>query len=77
MVPMDAWHPCLLTEGRKGPLVAECDIHRGVSVRAGWPTGLNLRIAPNDGLECLTFAVLLAPPLDDTQACGMRSQTGH
>jgi SRSO17 transposase len=36
-VPPDGWHPCLLTEGSKGPLVAEFAIQRGVAVRAGLP----------------------------------------
>jgi SRSO17 transposase len=37
MVPTGGWHPCLITEGSKGPLVAEFAIHRGVAVRAGLP----------------------------------------
>jgi SRSO17 transposase len=36
-VPPDAWQACLRKEGRKGPLVAECSVHRGVAVRAGLP----------------------------------------
>jgi SRSO17 transposase len=37
MVPTDGWHPCLIPEGSKGPLVAEFAVHRGVAVRAGLP----------------------------------------
>jgi SRSO17 transposase len=37
MVATDGWHPCLITEGSKGPLVAEFAVHRGVAVRAGLP----------------------------------------
>jgi SRSO17 transposase len=36
-VPRDGWQPYLITEGRTGPLVAECAFHRGVAVRAGLP----------------------------------------
>ena len=37
-VPLDAWHPSLLKEGSKGPLVAEFAFQRGVAVRCG-PAG--------------------------------------
>src|SRR5499426_2388833 len=40
-------------------------------------TGLNLRVAPNDGLEFLTLAVLLAPPLDDAQEFRMLGQKSY
>src|SRR6266545_721994 len=36
--------------------------------------GLNLRVAPNDGLQLLALAVRLAPPLDDAQEFGMLHQ---
>jgi len=36
-VPLDAWHPSLITEGSTGLLVAECAFQRGVAVRAGLP----------------------------------------
>jgi SRSO17 transposase len=35
--PPDAWQALLITEGRKGPLVAECAFQRGGAVRAGLP----------------------------------------
>jgi SRSO17 transposase len=36
-LPPDAWQRYRITEGRQGPLVAECACQRGVAVRAGWP----------------------------------------
>jgi hypothetical protein len=36
-LPPDAWHPYLIKEGSKGPLVAEFAFQRGVAVRAGLP----------------------------------------
>jgi len=36
-VPPDGWHPCLIKEGSKGPLVAEFACQRGVAVRTGLP----------------------------------------
>jgi SRSO17 transposase len=50
-VPLDEWHPYLMKEGSKGPLVVEFAFQRGVAVRAGTdllagaaPRGL--RLAP-------------------------------
>jgi SRSO17 transposase len=37
VVPPDGWHPCLIKEGSKGPLVAEFAFHRGGAVRTGLP----------------------------------------
>jgi SRSO17 transposase len=36
-LPPEAWHPYLIKEGSKGPLVAEFAFQRGVAVRAGLP----------------------------------------
>lgn len=36
-LPAEAWHPALIKEGSKGPLVAEVAFQRGVAVRAGLP----------------------------------------
>jgi SRSO17 transposase len=36
-VPPDGWHPCLIKEGSKGPLVAAFAFQRGVAVRTGLP----------------------------------------
>ena len=36
-VPLDEWHPYLIKEGSKGPLLAEFAFQRGVAVRAGLP----------------------------------------
>jgi SRSO17 transposase len=36
-LPPEAWHPYLIKEGSKGPLVAEFACQRGVAVRAGLP----------------------------------------
>ena len=40
-------------------------------------TGLNLRVSPNDGLQLLALAVLLAPPLDNPEEFGVLGQKRH
>ena len=41
------------------------------------PTALNLRIAPNDGLQLLALTVMFAPTLDEAQELGIRDQKRH
>jgi SRSO17 transposase len=36
-VPTEGWQTCLIKEGSKGPLVAECAFQRGVAIRGGLP----------------------------------------
>jgi hypothetical protein len=50
--------------------------HRPCSGEVGG-TGLNLRVAPNDGLSWLALAVLLAPPFDKAEVFHMFDQKGH
>jgi hypothetical protein len=40
-------------------------------------TGLNLRVSPNDGLQLLALAVMLAPPLDNPQEFSVFGQKRH
>src|SRR5262244_2051620 len=40
-------------------------------------TGLNLRVSPNDGLQLLALAVMLAPPLDNPQGFSVFGQKRH
>ena len=39
-----------------------------------WPTGLNLRISPNEIFQLLALTMMLAPTFDDAQEFGMFCQ---
>ena len=56
-----------------------CGITAAIEVEGGASqvTGLNLRIAPYDGLSFLALAVVLTPPLHDTQELGMLGKKGY
>jgi SRSO17 transposase len=59
-LPTEAWHPFLIKEGSKGPLVAEFAFQRGVAVRAGLP-GPDVWIVLRRGVgECPELKVYLS-----------------
>ena len=74
----DGWHPCLITEGSQGPLVAGFACQRGVAVRTGLPgpdVGIIFRRAVGDNPELkvyLSNAPVHTPIAALVRVAGMR-----